>query len=76
MMKQVTLNIPEDQFSFFMKLVSALDFVQVADKQDSSGTDKFYNPDFVAKIQQSQREFEDGNFTRVEKEDLKEFLGL
>lgn len=75
-MKQVTLNIAEDQFSFFMKLVHALDFVQVADKQDSSGTDKSYNSDFVSKIQQSQQEFEDGDFIRVEKENLKEFLGL
>jgi len=30
-MKQVTLNIPESKFSFFMKLVRALNFVEVAD---------------------------------------------
>jgi hypothetical protein len=30
-MKQVTLNIPENQFPFFMKLVRSLNFVQVAE---------------------------------------------
>jgi len=37
---------------------------------------KSYNPDFVAKIQKSKKEIEEGNFTRVEKEDLQQFLGL
>lgn len=32
-MKQVTLNIPEDKFSFFMQLVKSLNFVQVAERE-------------------------------------------
>lgn len=28
-MKQITLNIPESKFSFFMKLIQELNFVQV-----------------------------------------------
>ena len=32
-MKQVTLNIPEEQFLFFMQLVRSLNFVQVADNK-------------------------------------------
>ncbi|MCF2444271.1 hypothetical protein L0657_09915 [Dyadobacter sp. CY345] len=28
-MKQVILNVPESQFAFFMKLVRALDFVEI-----------------------------------------------
>lgn len=32
-MKQVTLNIPEEQFSFFMQLVQSLNFVQVDENQ-------------------------------------------
>ena len=75
-MKQVTLNIRENQFSFFMQLVHALDFVQIVDEQNEANPSDSYNPDFVAKIRQSQQEFRDGNFTSVEKEDLKEFLGL
>jgi len=39
-------------------------------------TEKAYNPDFVTKIEDSKKEFEEGKFTRVEKEDLKQFLGL
>ena len=75
-MKQITLNIPEDQFLFFMKLVKALNFVQIADKHETIADDKAYDPNFVAKIQRSQQEFEDGDFTRVKKENLTEFLGV
>jgi hypothetical protein len=35
-----------------------------------------YDPDFVAKIEKSEQEFEEGNYTRVEKKDLKNFLGM
>jgi adenylate kinase family enzyme len=35
-----------------------------------------YNPDFVAKIQQSRKEFAEGKFTRVDKNDLQNLLGL
>jgi hypothetical protein len=35
-----------------------------------------YNPDFVAEIEKSVQEFEEGSFTRIEKKDLKNFLGL
>jgi len=34
-MKQVTLNIKENKFRFFMELVKSLDFVQVHDEGDS-----------------------------------------
>lgn len=34
-MKQVTLNIKESKFQFFMELVRSLDFVQVDDDGDS-----------------------------------------
>ncbi|MBK7467959.1 MAG: hypothetical protein IPJ43_14775 [Saprospiraceae bacterium] len=35
-----------------------------------------YNPDFVAKILESKEQAKNGKVTRVEKENLKEFLGL
>jgi len=35
-----------------------------------------YNPEFVAKIEKSEKEIQDGKTTRVKKEDFKEFLGL
>jgi hypothetical protein len=38
--------------------------------------DLHYNPEFVAKIEKSKQQALDGKVTRVEKENLKEFLGL
>lgn len=38
-MKQITLNIPERQFSFFMKLVRSLNFVEVVDPVTQSVED-------------------------------------
>ena len=35
-----------------------------------------YNPEFVAKITESDPQYKKGNYTTVKKEDLKEFLGL
>ena len=35
-----------------------------------------YDPDFVAKIEKSKMEFEKGDFTRIEKNDLQNFLGF
>ena len=37
---------------------------------------KSYNAEFVAKIKDSKKEIEEGNLTRVKKEDLQQFLGL
>ena len=39
-------------------------------------TDIPYDPDFVAKIQESRQQAKEGKVTRVKKENLKEFLGL
>lgn len=38
--------------------------------------EKPYDPDFVAKIKESRQQVKEGQTTRVEKEDIKEFLGL
>lgn len=38
--------------------------------------EKPYDPDFVAKIKESRQQVKEGKTTRVEKEDIKEFLGL
>ena len=35
-----------------------------------------YNPDFVAKIKESQKQAIEGKVTRVQKENLQSFLGL
>lgn len=38
--------------------------------------DSNYNPDFLVKIEKSGKQFEDGEFVSVEKDQLEEFLGL
>jgi len=73
-MKEVTLKIPDKKFRFFMELIKSLDFVKVKDEGDSKESP--YDPEFVAKIKQSEKEFEEGNYTTVEKKDLKNLLGL
>ena len=37
---------------------------------------KPYNPEFVDKILESKKQHENGNYTTVKKDDLKNFLGL
>ncbi len=38
--------------------------------------EKPYNPDFVAKIEQSRLEYKEGNFVSVQKKELKKYLEL
>lgn len=75
-MRRITLNIPENKFAFFLKLVRSLNFVQIENDTTLEEKPIIYNSEFVQKIKQSQEEFDEGNFIRVEKKDLKEFIGL
>lgn len=45
-------------------------------KFEIATNDNLYNPEFVDKIKKSKQEFQQGDYTRVEKADLKNFLGL
>nr|WP_299204575.1 DUF2683 family protein [uncultured Brumimicrobium sp.] len=38
--------------------------------------DKPYNPEFVKKIKRSKKEFQEGKYTTVNKDNLESFLGL
>jgi len=38
--------------------------------------ESLYDPEFVAKIKKSEQQVKEGKVTRVEKEELKSFLGL
>ncbi|NJM93824.1 MAG: hypothetical protein HC842_03430 [Cytophagales bacterium] len=73
-MRQVTLKVTDSKFQFFIELVKSLDFVQLQGEGDVKESP--YDPEFVAKIEQSEKEFEEGNYTTIEKKDLKNFLGL
>ena len=60
----------DDQMNAIKAFMKALKIKFEVAKENS------YNPDFVAKIEKSKKEFENDDFTRVEKNDLKNFLGL
>lgn len=66
-MKQVTLNIPENKFSFFMKLVSSLKFIKVVEQNPEESP---YNPEFVAKIQKSRQDYKEGKGRTVSIDEL------
>ncbi len=57
-----------------MELIKSLGFVKVQDERDS--IESPYDPEFVARIKQSEKEFDEGNYITVEKKDLKNLLGL
>ncbi len=65
---KVTLDIPENKYQFFIELVKSLNFVKVDDSP--------YNPEFVAKIEKSKKEFKNNEFTRVKQSELQDLLGL
>lgn len=73
-MRQVTLNVKDGKFQFFLELIKSLDFVQLDVEQEAKKSP--YDPEFVAKIKQSEKEFEEGNYTIIEKKGLKNLLGL
>jgi len=57
--------------------VSALKaFMQALNIKFEISEEKAYNPEFVDKIKESRQQVKEGKTTRVEKEDIKEFLGL
>ncbi len=51
-------------------------FIKALKMKFEIARDKPYDPDFVAKINDSRQQVKDGKTTRVKKEDLKAFLGL
>jgi len=57
-MKQITLNIQDNKYSFFMELVKSLDFVNVKEEEDVN--EKPYDPEFVEKILQGDKEIAEG----------------
>ena len=62
------------QIAAIKALITALKIKYTISKVKDTETP--YNPKFVAKIEKSRREFQEGNFTSVKKEELSKFLGL
>ncbi len=61
-----------EQVSVVIAFMEALKIKFEISKIDDSP----YNSEFVAKINQSKKEFETGKFTRVKRDDLQDFLGI
>jgi len=64
--------INDDQLSALKAMVKALKIKFEIKKTD----DITYNPEFIAKIQESKKDFENGDYTRVKQDDLLNYLGL
>lgn len=59
-----------EQVSALKAFMQALKIKFEVSKEDG------YNPDFVAKIEVSKKQAKEGKVTRIEKENLSQFLGL
>lgn len=57
--------------------VSALKaFMQALKIKFEVSKDEAYNPEFVAKIEESKKQYEKGDYISIEKKDIKTFLEL
>lgn len=57
--------------------VSALKaFMQALKIKFEVSKEEDYNPEFVKKIMESKRQYENGDFISIEKKDIKNFLGI
>ncbi|MDH5399557.1 MAG: hypothetical protein OEX02_15515 [Cyclobacteriaceae bacterium] len=61
-MKQITLNIPDNKFQFFMELIKNLNFVKVEEGS--------YKPEFVEKIQESRQQAKSGETVSLELDEI------
>jgi hypothetical protein len=68
-MKQITLKIPDKKFKFFMELIKSLDFVKVEDARDS--VESPYDPGFVEKILQGDKDIAEGKGIKMTVEEFK-----
>lgn len=70
-MSTITLNLnDENQIETVKAFLKALKikFTETKEKQ--------YNPEFVSKVLESKEQIKNGKVTRIEKDNLKDFLGL
>lgn len=68
-MEAITLHPKnKSQLSLLKKLAKEMGVAFETKKQEPK--EETYNPEFVAKIMRSQKEFEEGRFTAIKTEDL------
>ncbi len=66
-MKQITLNIPDNKYSFFIELIKSLDFVQMQDEGDSK-------EEIIANIEEGLKEMKLYKEGKMKGTPLKDFL--
>lgn len=66
-MKQVTLNIPENKYQFFLELVKSLNFVKVEEDGDSK-------EDIIANLKQGLKEVQLHKQGKLKTTPAKDFL--
>jgi len=66
----ITSSISQDKLEYVKAFLKALKIKFEITKEEA------YNEEFVKKIKQGEQDFKNGNSTRIEKEDLSNFLGL
>jgi len=66
----ISLSISDDKLDYIKAFLKALKIKFEISKEQP------YNEEFVAKIKKSEQQFENGEFTRVDKNDLQNLLGL
>jgi hypothetical protein len=59
-----------EQISALEAFASALKIKFEITKEES------YSPEFIAKVEESKRQYKNGEFISIEKKDIKKFLGL
>ena len=66
----IHLSISDEKLNYIKAFLKALKIKFEITKEEP------YNQEFVKKMKQSEQDFKNGNSTRIEKEDLSNFLGL
>lgn len=51
-------------------------FMKALKIEFETSNEKEYNPEFVSKVLQSKKQYEEGDYISVQKEDIKKMLGL
>lgn len=63
---ELTLDIKEERINFFLELIKQFDFVNIKNKE----VEEPYNPEFVAKIEESTKDFKAGRYKKIATADL------
>jgi hypothetical protein len=69
-MKQITLNIPENKYMFFMDLINNLDFIEITDNQTLSKEDI----EFIEGTKSSLKQVEDHQNNAIELKSAEKLL--